>query len=247
VEDHVQQIQDKLAAVRARVIYFYARARHHEHGTVEPSLGPSTVALLCSMTQKEALAEAEDLVARVKAPDATASWTNGRIVFRFGSSEPEPGVAVVFAHWQAVTGKAKAELSPARAARIARHLRWATVEHLCRAIDGMWASDWHQGKNPQGTKYLGIKHALKDRDAIDAFAGSKAGTDVEAPGQASAVDRLACWCVDPEGEREPLDAILDVLAGLSDPARDEWLPAVADSVAMPLAGLRALVDERRPA
>lgn len=44
-----------------------------------------------------------------------------------------------------------------------------TVEDLCRAIDGMRRSEWHQGKNPQNKPYDSIGYAMRDHKQVDAM------------------------------------------------------------------------------
>ena len=84
----------------------------------------------------------------------------------------------VFEHWKTTNNKPpNAKLTRKRKGKIsARLAEGYSAEDLKRAIDGNKASDWHQGKNPNGTVYDDLELILRDSGKVDMFA-SKASSD----------------------------------------------------------------------
>lgn len=44
-----------------------------------------------------------------------------------------------------------------------------TVAQLCRAIDGIHKSPWHNGENPGNTKYVSLELCLRDAKHVEQF------------------------------------------------------------------------------
>lgn len=84
---------------------------------------------------------------------------------------PAESVRVVFEYWRTTTGK-RGKLSEKRKTKIKARLREGyTVEDLKLAIDGLSASDWHNGRNPrtQGRKYLELEQVTRDGTRVEKF------------------------------------------------------------------------------
>ena len=46
-----------------------------------------------------------------------------------------------------------------------------SVAQLCRAIDGIHRSRWHNGENPGNTKYVSLELCLRDAKHVEQFLG----------------------------------------------------------------------------
>jgi len=55
-----------------------------------------------------------------------------------------------------------------------------SVAQLCRAIDGMHKSEWHQGKNDRGKKYISLELAMRDAKHVEQFLEVMAGEEAKA-------------------------------------------------------------------
>ena len=64
-----------------------------------------------------------------------------------------------------------------------------TVDELKMAIDGLHLTDWNQGKNPSGQKYLGLYYAFHE-DKIDARITSAEAHAKEMERERSAREKL---------------------------------------------------------
>lgn len=88
------------------------------------------------------------------------------------------GVQIVFKYWIAKFAKdQRSVLTDERASMIERQLdaNRNNVSELCFAIDGLAKSPFHMGKSDRGRKFDDIQYALKDRAAIEQFAGTQSG------------------------------------------------------------------------
>ena len=73
---------------------------------------------------------------------------------------PSP-MSEVWNHYQAtIRGASRRSFDPTRQTCIRRALRARTVDECIKAIDGLAASRWHNGDNPERKRYLDIQYAL---------------------------------------------------------------------------------------
>lgn len=85
---------------------------------------------------------------------------------------PSGETAMIFAYWQQVMNHPQAKLDDKREKIIKARLKDGyTVEQLCKAIDGCFASPYHRGKNDNGTVYDGLDLICRDGAKVDAFIG----------------------------------------------------------------------------
>lgn len=75
----------------------------------------------------------------------------------------------VFDYWCRVMGKERAKLSGKRKAKITTRLKSYTVEEIKSAIDGCARSDFHMGKNDNGTAYNDIELICRSDEKIEFF------------------------------------------------------------------------------
>ena len=71
---------------------------------------------------------------------------------------------VVWRHYVAHRWPGYVRALPADERRvIVAALRVATADECCEAIDGCWKSEWHQGGNPSGVKYVALSQILRGK------------------------------------------------------------------------------------
>lgn len=79
-------------------------------------------------------------------------------------------VRTVFEFWQTTMESQRSKLDNNRDGLIRKSLKTGyTVEQLCDAIRGCAKSDYHMGKNENGTKYNGLDLILRNAEKIDKF------------------------------------------------------------------------------
>ena len=77
-------------------------------------------------------------------------------------------VLEVWSHWKKITGSDKAQLNPARQARIEWALGLYGLEECRRCIDGYGSSDFHRGVNDRSTPYLDLTLWFRDEIKFEA-------------------------------------------------------------------------------
>ena len=88
-------------------------------------------------------------------------------LFERGSHDPsEYDIQVIATHYRSYHKRWR--LKPPEREMIVEALKIYDVDSVKLAIDGLHRSDFHQGKNDRGKKYLAIKYAIK-WDAIDGW------------------------------------------------------------------------------
>lgn len=81
-------------------------------------------------------------------------------------------VQQVFAHWQAVMEKPRAQLDDKRRKAIAGRLKDGySVAELCEAIDGCRASRWHMGANDRNRPFNDVELICRNASKVDQFRG----------------------------------------------------------------------------
>jgi uncharacterized protein YdaU (DUF1376 family) len=81
----------------------------------------------------------------------------------------DPGVGMVFEHWQRTWNHHGTKLDPKRRKRIEARLKDFTPEQLCDAISGFRNSPWHLGTDPkgQGVVYDSLDTLLRDSAQVE--------------------------------------------------------------------------------
>lgn len=102
-------------------------------------------------------------------------------MFLFPPDEPEVVMAVsvtadnvleVFAHWRKYHPRAFAKPHAKLKEWVKIRLRFEdgyTIAQLCRAIDGIHKSPWHNGENPSNTKYVSLELCMRDAKRVEQF------------------------------------------------------------------------------
>lgn len=85
---------------------------------------------------------------------------------------PAASVLAVFMHWRNYHSRAFPTPHDGMKEwhRVAARLKEGySIDDLCRAIDGMHKSDFHNGNNDRGTKYLSLELCMRDATRVERF------------------------------------------------------------------------------
>jgi hypothetical protein len=150
--------------MRARVIYWYARAAD------KPEVIVSRLRLtkLLEVDEEEARRHVLDCMTIMKGHVET-EWCSQGLRVRFKQSGPAPEtVAAIFNHWRRRCGRsARTRLTRKRRHAICARLReGSTVEELKLAIDGLASSAWHRDNGR-----LELLLVVRSRDRVEHFIG----------------------------------------------------------------------------
>lgn len=115
--------------------------------------------------------------------------------------EPDGPTARIFAYWQQIMEKPRAQLDAKRKKAIAGRLKDGyTPEQLCKAIDGCRKDPFSMGKNDRSTLYNDIELICRDGPRVDKFIAHADKSDV-IPGIDSRmqrqIDALNEWMAQP--------------------------------------------------
>lgn len=155
------------------------------------------------------LADLEQQASLLKHPEPTASTT-----------APERDV---FEHWligwrRVVGGNRPPVLDGKRRARIRARLREGfSVQDLCRACDGMWATPWNIGENPSGKTYTDIELVCRDASHVERFIGGAPSREADPETTATSAEPF-------KGVPAP-EGFAEVVARSMEAARQNMLPA----------------------
>lgn len=94
---------------------------------------------------------------------------------------------MVFDYWRRTTGRSAHTLySPERRTKIMARLKEGfSVETMCKAVDGIMRSSWHNGAET-GRTWLEINHVFRDATTVEKFSGD-GGLASARPGAAQGV------------------------------------------------------------
>src|SRR3990167_6466357 len=84
----------------------------------------------------------------------------------------DDNVREVFAHWRKYHERAFAKPTYKLKEWMKIKLRFEegyTVAQLCRAIDGIHKSPWHNGENPGNTRYVSLELCMRDTKHVEQF------------------------------------------------------------------------------
>jgi len=145
--------------LRARLLYTWAKSSQE----ASPRMTRRQLLRLLDMPQwDQALIEAvvatmsEHMPCRLTSRDFVAT------------PESRDDIKTVFDHWQSRIGKTRTKLTAQRRSQIRARLREGyKVDDLTGAIDGLMASDWHQGNSKDGRKWLGLEYALRNGATVE--------------------------------------------------------------------------------
>lgn len=166
--------REDLTALRARLLFYYAKSKLGEQNST--SLSPPLLQKLLGLSVEPRTNDPRlgPILAQLKKGQIDSRWSGGRLVLtKDAGTNFSEEVGVVLEHWRRVTDQPRCLFSAERQRLVRSRLREGyTVEQLKQAATALSQSEHHRGQNDQRIKYLDVRYFAGSPERLDRWLGA---------------------------------------------------------------------------